>query len=443
MTGWSLTGRLTWIVVALLAVLWLGASFVSSLILREEILEASDAALAHLASALLTAGSSVANREAQYDDLPEDADEFAYLIRDAAGEVTARSARAPERLFGVPLAPGFADTDAYRVFTLTDADRSRWVQVAEAQGERTEAVRDSVLGLFWPLGLLVVLAALAMRVVIPRLTAPLQLAQNEIAARGAGNLEPIPDLDLPRELAPVVEAVNQLLTRLRNLLEAERAFASNAAHELRTPVAAALAQAQVLASELQGPARERSESLTTQLSRLAHIAEKLLQLSRAEAGVGLKRVPLDLNRLATVVAEPFLRHSRYGGRIKVTQAPRPVVVEADLDTLGIALENLIDNAFTHGGPEASVAVTVREDGSIAVTDDGRGIEPRQLATLDERFVRGATAGAGSGLGLAIASMIAEQAGGSLVLASPGVGRGFTATLRLQPSARIASKDVSD
>jgi two-component system OmpR family sensor kinase len=442
MNGWSLTGRLAWIVMALLAVLWLGASFVSALIVRYEILEASDAALAHLAGALLPAGADITLPEASLDDLPEEAEEFAYVVRDAAGKVIARSAGAPEQLFDVPLVSGFNDSSEYRALTITNADQTRWVQVAEVQSERAEAVRESVLGLLWPLALLLVLVALAIRVIIPRLVAPLKLAQNEIAARGAGNLEPIPDLGLPRELAPVVEAVNRLLTRLRKLLEAERAFASNSAHELRTPVAAALAQAQLLTSELQGPARERAASLASQLSRLAHIAEKLLQLSRAEAGVGLEREALDLNRLAAVVAEPFVRHSRYGGRIQVTEAPQPVMVEADLDTLGIALENLIDNAFTHGGPDVNVTVTVQEDGSIAVTDDGQGIDPQQLNTLHERFVRGATSGAGSGLGLAIASMIAEQAGGELVLTSPGPGQGFTSILQLRPPSRIPSDSLS-
>jgi two-component system OmpR family sensor kinase len=437
MSAWSLTGRLAWIVMALLAVLWLGASFVSTLILRGEILEASDAALANLAGALLPTGADVMP-ESHMEGLPEEAEEFVYVVRDAAGGVIARSGEAPEKLFDVPLVAGFTDSSEYRVLTVTNEDQTRWVQVAEVQSERAEAVRESVLGLLWPLALLLVLVALAIRVIIPRLVAPLTLAQNEIAARGAGNLEPIPDLNLPRELAPVVEAVNRLLTRLRKLLEAERAFASNSAHELRTPVAAALAQAQLLTSELQGPARERAASLASQLSRLAHIVEKLLQLSRVEAGVGLEREPLDLNGVATVVAEPFMRHSRYAGRIQVAEAPRPVMVEADLDTLGIALENLIDNAFTHGGPDVNVTVTVQEDGSIVVTDDGQGLDPQQLDTLQERFVRGATAGAGSGLGLAIVSMIAEQAGGRLVLASPGPGQGFRATLQLRPLSRIPS-----
>jgi two-component system OmpR family sensor kinase len=295
-------------------------------------------------------------------------------------------------------------------------------------------VQAGLVGLLAPLALLLLATGVAVRLVVPWLMASIETARIEIAARGAGNLAPISDEGMPRELTPMVESVNRLLARLHAVLAAERAFAANSAHELRTPVAAALAQAEVLACDLTGPALPRAQSLVAVLSRLARMVEKLLQLSRVEAGAGLAREPVDLNRLAAAVFDSYARQSRYHGRIRLRPCPSPTIVGADLDALGIALGNLVDNAFAHGGPDVHVDIMVGADGTICVSDDGMGVEPEGIGRLHEPFVRAGTAAAGSGLGLSIAATIATHAGGELRLESNGRFQGFTATLRLPTSA---------
>ena len=288
-----------------------------------------------------------------------------------------------------------------------------------------------MLGLLAPLVVLLGLAALAVHWAIVRMTASVRRAQVEIASRGAGSLEPITELGGPEELAPIADAVNRLLSRLRTMLEAERAFAANSAHQLRTPVAAALAQAQLLASELKGPGSERAKGLALELARLSHTVEKLLQLARAESGLGLSRDAVDLNRLAAAVVDQFTRNTRHAGRIALSPARGSVIVEGDLDILGIAIENLVDNAFKHGGDDVRVTVSVSADGAVSVADTGRGVREEELGGLSKRFVRGSTPGAGSGLGLSIVAAIAEQSGGRLRLSSPGPGKGFVATIELR------------
>jgi two-component system OmpR family sensor kinase len=168
------------------------------------------------------------------------------------------------------------------------------------------------------------------------------------------------------------------------------------------------------------------------LERVAYVVEKLLQLARVEAGLGLSREPVDFGALARVVAGSYLRHSRYRDRVRVQTPASSVFVEGDLDTLDIALQNLVDNALTHGGPDVRVRIVVGDDGSLTVFDDGLGVEAEQLATLHQPFVRGSTAAAGSGLGLSIVAKIVEQSGGSLGLLCEGKSMGFNAILRLRP-----------
>ena len=215
-------------------------------------------------------------------------------------------------------------------------------------------------------------------------------------------------------------------------MRAERAFAASSAHELRTPLAAARAQAQRLVAELpEGDAHERALALVRSLDRLSNTATKLLQLSRVESGIGLEREPVDLRQLATLVLDEFRHHADASHRLTVQLPAQPVVVQGDMDALGIAIRNLIENALKHA-PQAQVQVRVEEPGRVIVSDDGPGVASKALATLSQPYSRGSARTEGTGLGLSIVARIAQQQHASLRLESPppGADHGFRATLSI-------------
>jgi len=156
----------------------------------------------------------------------------------------------------------------------------------------------------------------------------------------------------------------------------------------------------------------------------------LLQLARVESGVALQHAPVDLVQLALLVADDFAEAQR-SGRLLLQVDARPLPVQADIDALGIALRNLIDNALKHGGENARV--TVHIDGqTLRVDDDGPGVAADRVAGLVRKFERGSASFAvtGSGLGLSLVDTIARQSGARLVLTSPlADGHGFSACLR--------------
>ena len=216
-------------------------------------------------------------------------------------------------------------------------------------------------------------------------------------------------------------------------LDAEREFAANSAHELRTPIAAALAQTQRLIAELpRGAAKARARGIETSLSSLGHLVEKLLQLARAESGIGVAGHGVNLVPTVRLVVEDFGRKPENAGRLALDlEGCTTLIRKVDVDALAIVLRNLIENALIHGQPDTPVTVSIRDEGTITIKNAGPVVPPAELRALTERFKRGATT-TGSGLGLAIAAMLIQRMGAALELASPahGLQDGFEAIIRI-------------
>ena len=358
-----------------------------------------------------------------------------YQVVDGHERVLLRSAETPPNTFDVPVAPGFANLDAWRVYTVRHPARELYLQVADPLSERREALNRTLFGLLLLMGaMLPLLAGFLWRIAREELQ-PLQRLGNEIGERSGTDLRPIALPGLPTELALVSDRVNRLLERLSQSLDVERALAANAAHELRTPLASARLRLQTaLDHDLR---RSDVEAALVALQSLSHRAEKLLQLSRAESGASLARSEVDLVQLAATVAQEFWQDPRAMDRLDfdVPESGATPRTLGDFDALAIALRNLIENALHYAGT-SRVQVEVTAHGELVVRDFGPGVTDVELRTLQLRHVRHSAERTGYGLGMSIVSTIVAKHDAQLVLRSPpeGAGSGFEARIVLKPLA---------
>ncbi len=354
-----------------------------------------------------------------------------YQVFDAKGRMRLRSNTAPDSPLDARLQDGVRDIDGWHVLTLTRQDGHRRVEVADTMRHRREVLWGALGWLAGALLLLLPAASIALTLILRNGFRTLDPVRAELSSRSAEDLQPIACADAPVELQPWLSSVNSLLARLRSLVAAERRFSSHTAHELRTPLAAARARAQRLAeSTSDANSRQDAHALVRQLDRLARVATRLLQMARIESGATLQRKPVDLALLARMIvaefSDPTLKE-----RVRLEVSGTPVTVLGDIDAIGIALRNLIDNALKHGGQSSWITVLV-EGTAVSVVDDGPGVPPEVLHKLVRPFERGMSAASGSGLGLSITNAIVCQAGGTMELQSPIFGgRGFAAVLRFE------------
>ncbi|MCY1536129.1 Sensor protein BasS [compost metagenome] len=308
-----------------------------------------------------------------------------------------------------------------------------YFQVADPLDERRRALNRTLFGLIIPLGAVLPLLALVLRRVARTELRVLQQLAAEIEKRNGADLRPITLPGLPQELRAVGDHVNRLLQRLSQSLDVERALAANAAHELRTPLAAARLRLQTaLDHDLK---RTDVEGALQALQMLSHRAEKLLQLSRAESGASLARARVDLVQLAGTVAQEFWQDPQINERLKlkVPDSAAPVAF-GDVDALAIALRNLVENALRYSC-DGRVTIEVAAPCVLVVRDAGPGVSAEQLQSLHQRHVRHGSDRAGYGLGMSIVGTIVEKHNATLELASPppGMARGFEARIVLRPA----------
>lgn len=445
-----------------MALLWIGAAAISVSVMQHELDEARDEGLRQSALRLLplalhdlrerrgVVGRFVVGEEGRDGDDDEDdqltpaggeqhRSVFTYLIRNAAGEVVLRDEEAP--LTPLPAVPqeGFGELEGRRTYGLVDPRSGYSIAIIETTDRRMVALRDNVFALGLPLLALLPLMAggiwLAMRLALR----PLEALRQDIAQRDSRNLEPVGSDGHPVELAPIAEAVGALLTRLKSALDAERAFAARSAHELRTPIAGALAQTQQLATELgNGPGAARLREIEAALKKLSKLSEKLLQLARVEAGFARSDAVVDLLPALKMIERDINASSLWRGRVMLETGERTRLPAAiDPDAFAIAVRNLVENGLKHGAAERPVRIVLAEGSRLRVINEGDVVSAADLSRLGQPFVRGDTAADGSGLGLSIARTIFEQAGGSLTLHSPATGSdgGFEAVIDLAEEPR--------
>ena len=340
--------------------------------------------------------------------------------------------RSPQgRLLPPQTVIGFSDTVAggepYRIYALRTA--TQVVQVAQQTEARGRMAGQLALRAVLPVALLAPVLMLIVWWVVGRAIGPIERVRRQVAARRPDDLAPLPTAGLPAEVRPLVGEMNGLLKRLSDAWDALTHFTADAAHELRSPLAALRLQAQSLQRAPDDATRAiATERLLAGIDRATRLVEQLLALARQEgAGEGAELVSLDLTALArNALADAEPEAARHAIALTLDAPTAHVVLRADEAALAVLLRNLLGNALRHTPPGGQVRVGVREEASVidlTVEDSGPGIAPDERARVLDRFYRvPGTPGHGSGLGLAIVRAIAERHGAALTLdASPTLG----------------------
>lgn len=432
MRVWSIKRQLIGSLILGVALLWLVGVAIAGFIIRDEIVEVFDSALRETAGHLISVALDVHRRKTEHESDQHHETLAAryianrghvyYILRDQAGSVLLSSKGIPNDPKEIPLKSGFYDYGASRYFGKFLDSEGLWIHVGQELQERQEATHGLWFGLLSPLLALLPIAAFAVWQTVGRATEPISRVSRELEARGGNDLQPIDAGGLPTELVPVIDAVNTLMKRLKAALDSERAFAANAAHELRNPIAAARAQIQLLAGQLHGTSESaRADNVASQLGRLGQRIEKLLQMARAEAGLGHIRERSDLVAIASLVVDDFHQQSDVGARLKFeVEDHESCWVAMDQDAIGIVLRNAIENAVHHSIATEPIEVRVGRDHTVRVVNACHPVSDAIRQELTDRFRRGQVRQTiGNGLGLTIMDTIMRQAGGSLALGPAG------------------------
>jgi two-component system OmpR family sensor kinase/two-component system sensor histidine kinase QseC len=311
------------------------------------------------------------------------------------------------------------DGRAWRTYSV--ATRERVIQVAQPVEIRQRLAAHAAWRGVLPLILITPLAALLIWWLAATHLAPLSRLAGELRRRDAQSLAPLATGGLPDELAPLADSLNALLERLRQALDAQRAFVADAAHELRSPLTALKLQLELLRRAGGDADRDAARAgIGEGIERASRLVEQLLALARSEPGAApAVKERVDLAETARrMVAEtvPFAAARRTEFELV---APAPAFVVGDPVALALLVRNLVDNAarYSPAGSRVEVAVTTAGGAvTLTVDDAGPGIPEAERQRVFDRFYRRAEGGeSGSGLGLAIVRSVAAAHGATVAL----------------------------
>jgi two-component system OmpR family sensor kinase len=414
----SLRGRLLWF---LLAAISIAAIAQASIAYRTALREADEVFDYNMQQMALSLRSSapLSNLEARAGiDAEAENNELVVQVWTPDGVQSFRTvsrARLPQRAV-----LGFSNVEAngttYRIFSVQTSAQT--VQVAQDMAVRRNMAGSLALRTVGPIAVMMPILMLVVWWVVSVSLKPVARVRKQVAARQADDLSPVSENGLPDEVRPLVHELNLLFGRVKTAFDAQQNFVADAAHELRTPLAALKLQAQGLERADSAQARQLAVSrLTAGIERATRLVEQLLVLARQQASAagGAKAEQVALADLARRTVGDLAGVAQNKGVDLGLQHADEVSVDGQGDALTILLRNLVDNAIKYTPPGGTVDVSVL-GASLVVEDSGPGIPEEERERVFDRFYRIAGSEAsGSGLGLAIIKAIAERHGAALTL----------------------------
>ena len=314
------------------------------------------------------------------------------------------------------------DRSEYRVFSLQT--NSRVIQVAQDLSVRKHMAGGLALRTVGPIAVMVPLLMLVTWWAVTQSLLPVARVRRQVASRAVDDLSAVSEEDLPEEILPLVHELNLLLGRVRTAFEAQRHFVADAAHELRSPLAALSLQVQTLRRAGDAASREVAATrLAAGIERASRLIEQLLMLARQEASAatGTRLELVDLRELArNAIGEMTPLAQDRDIDLGLRETAGDVRIGGHPEALAILLRNLLDNAvkYTPVGGTADVDIVASDRVTLVVEDSGPGIDAQSRERVLARFDRGGQAGAGvsgSGLGLAIVKTITDRHGADISL----------------------------
>jgi signal transduction histidine kinase len=400
--------------------------------------------------ALVTHGETTVFDVAGPPGLWASTNDFNYQVWTADRRLVSRAASTPAQALNPTFAPGFSnatiDGGMWRVYTVSDSTGAIQVQTGMNMMQRRElamfAMTEGLAGLL----LLLVPLMLGLLAAAAWTARPLRRWRNTVAARSHDDDSPLPEAGLPSEAVLLVKAFNEVLQRSTQAREAQQRFVGDAAHELRTPLAALRVQAQV-ALRLRDEAQRQQAlaRLVEGIDRTTRVAEQLLDLARMDSLRGnepaLQPGSIDVEEVASHTARGCLAladRRRVQLDVRTVAAGPPLRAQGNAELLGIALRNVIDNALRYtpeGGRVQIESARVGQQVQINVTDSGPGLDAQQREQALVPFVRLQPRGdeAGSGLGLSIVQRVCALQNVVFELLPAPAGAGLQARFTLIPA----------
>lgn len=340
----------------------------------------------------------------------------------------------------IPLIAGDSEqeskSDQWNMYSVATSDGG-WLQVAQALSARKQMAADSVAHLLLPLLIILPLIGVFTAVAVSRQLKPFRALAEQLQKRDVIKKSQVAIESAPRELVPVIDALNDLLERQAEAARQQQAFLSDAAHELRTPLAVVNLQVERVQGALtDGERLEAVEALKSGVNRATRLVAQLLALARSEPGAPQERrfTQFDMETLLkTVIAELFPMAERKRVDLGLVGS-LPCMIDGDEEGLRSLMTNLLDNAIRHTPQDGRVNAALNVADAyveLTISDTGPGIPAARRQAVFERFVRGGNAdSSGTGLGLAIVRQVTERHRGSIVLEDGANGSGLTVRVRL-------------
>ncbi len=451
----SLQTRLLTMVLGLVTVVWLGAAVLTWFAASHELDELLDSHLAQAAALLVVQQTQT---EGDGDGGVADAPELhKYAPRVAfqvfhEGRLVMRSSNAPllpmsDTSVGfqtVHLGQRRGKGSSWRVFATRGAEHDVQVYVGEQVGSRKTILWAVLRSVLVPMVIALPLLALLLWWAVRQGLGPLRQLSAVLGQRRAQALEPVDLPDLPLEMQAMVQALNALFLRIEHMVASERRFTADAAHELRTPIAAIRAQAQV-AQGAGADTAQRDHALQATLAgcdRATRLVEQLLTLARLEAASALTTSPavcVDLGGATRRIAAELAPGALVRHQTLELEADTPSPVAGDEVLLGVLVRNVIDNALRYSPDGARVRVALQTEAGqtvLRVDDSGPAMAEADMARLGERFYRVLGSGQqGSGLGWSIVKRIGEVSGAQITVSRSALLGGL-AVVVCWPSPRV-------